>query len=204
MKYILHPGWVTKTNGSWRWISGKELSRLYHIPWDQCFLFHRSIHRIKPNSPDIHLYPRKDGNYTLPIMDPKTEVRESIVISHARQVGDKPPVSLSMLSVPMPRYLGETFQAAVAEMKLPVTGKATIKIAGWHRLDDPNAKQIEDFLTNLGIRLPAQEEVEELRKAKQERDNARAYVVALEEHIQSFDGITLNTRVLKELKKILL
>lgn len=60
-KYALHPGTVvSKTDGDWHFISAKKLATLYRVHISECVIARHPV-------PDlINLYPRHDGNYTLP------------------------------------------------------------------------------------------------------------------------------------------
>lgn len=65
MRYVLHPGDVlSKFDGQVHFISGVMLVRLYGVPPEKCVYANRL--GFKPLSSDVHLYPRYNGDYTLP------------------------------------------------------------------------------------------------------------------------------------------
>lgn len=64
--YVLHPGYVTSRNdGDRHFIDASRLARLYGIPLRDCLRMSqvpaRDLGKV------VHLYPRFDGNYTLPV-----------------------------------------------------------------------------------------------------------------------------------------
>ena len=62
MRYILHPGKVTsRTDGDIHYISALALAKLYGIEPGKYVVYNRYGYREKDG--DIHLYPRRDGNY---------------------------------------------------------------------------------------------------------------------------------------------
>ncbi|WOH61939.1 hypothetical protein [Bradyrhizobium sp. BWC-3-1] len=74
-KYVVHPGVVvSKTDGQYHYIGAMELMRLYGIRPDECEIYEpepwwpQSYYRMAQEQHDglIHLYPRYDGDYTLP------------------------------------------------------------------------------------------------------------------------------------------
>lgn len=67
-KYVLYPGLVrSKTDGQNHYINAVELCRLYQVKWDECIVIDkRKTLCIRNFSKMIHLYPREDGNYSLP------------------------------------------------------------------------------------------------------------------------------------------
>ncbi len=65
MRYILHPGVVTSTNdGDRHPVSAVQLATLYGVKLEDCLIFALRMYREQEG--DIHLFPRTDGNYTLP------------------------------------------------------------------------------------------------------------------------------------------
>lgn len=71
-RYVLHPGWVvSKTDGQRHFIDEQMLMRLYRVHADECTFAYLESTPFKParltvEDPLIHLYPRYDGNYTMP------------------------------------------------------------------------------------------------------------------------------------------
>lgn len=64
-RYVLHPGWVySKNDGDRHFIGGPRLARLYGVDIRQCVFGDVPQYSELPG--DIHLRPRRDGNYTLP------------------------------------------------------------------------------------------------------------------------------------------
>lgn len=69
-KYILCPGYVTSRNdGQRHYITAARLARLYGVRYQECLIddevshLTRGLH-VLPG--DVRLYPRYDGDYTLP------------------------------------------------------------------------------------------------------------------------------------------
>lgn len=63
-RFILCPGWVTsKTDGGSHYISASHLAMLYGLKQGD---FYVEQGNFKLRSPLPRLYPRFDGNYTLP------------------------------------------------------------------------------------------------------------------------------------------
>lgn len=69
-RYVLHPGWVTsKTDGDRHYISASHLAHLYGLRLADCIVMHDDepgVRGYQQQSGDVHLYPRYDGNYSLP------------------------------------------------------------------------------------------------------------------------------------------
>lgn len=64
--YILNPGYVTsKTDGQRHYISAVQLAELYRVDMRDCTIYQPGL-VVKSPRPTRHLYPRFDGNYTLP------------------------------------------------------------------------------------------------------------------------------------------
>lgn len=71
MRYILHPGTVkSKTDGQEHYISAARLARLYGLNLVDCIV-HTEPKSYAFNVYDIHLHPRYDGDYTLPLFSGK-------------------------------------------------------------------------------------------------------------------------------------
>jgi len=72
VRYVLHPGYVTSaTDGQRHWISGTRLAVLHGLDsrdWRGVVFAGERGYRELPG--DVHLYPRRDGNYTLPYAAP--------------------------------------------------------------------------------------------------------------------------------------
>jgi hypothetical protein len=70
MKYILHSGHIHSQNdGERHFISCNQLARLYGVDLRDCVCYpERQFGRLGWQDPPgaIHLYPRSDGNYTIP------------------------------------------------------------------------------------------------------------------------------------------
>ena len=63
-RYLLCPGSViSREDGGLHHISAAELASLYGVPYSECW-----VERISESYPldIIRLYPRRDGDYTLP------------------------------------------------------------------------------------------------------------------------------------------
>ncbi len=66
IKYVLHPGTVvSKVDGDLHFITAAQLAQLYGVRFDECIARETFEARECPAGL-IHLYPRFDGNYTLP------------------------------------------------------------------------------------------------------------------------------------------
>lgn len=64
-KYLLHPGNViSKEDGDKHYISPLKLCDLYGVHPDECLIV---SDRTKNDDSFIHLHPRHDGNYELPV-----------------------------------------------------------------------------------------------------------------------------------------
>ena len=64
VRYVLHPGYVTSaTDGQSDWISDTRLAALYGLPSRVVCASDRGY---RARLGDVHLYPRRDGNYDLP------------------------------------------------------------------------------------------------------------------------------------------
>lgn len=64
-RYVLHPGYVYSANdGDRHFIGGPRLARLYGVDIRYCVFGDVPQYSELPG--DIHLRPRRDGNYTLP------------------------------------------------------------------------------------------------------------------------------------------
>lgn len=62
--YVLHPGWVTSKNDRDRhFITARMLIGLYGVAPSRCRV---ASQRQQPEPGCVHLYPRYDGNYSLP------------------------------------------------------------------------------------------------------------------------------------------
>jgi hypothetical protein len=70
MRYVIHPGYVRSANdGQLHYITAGQLIKLYQLPQNSRVLIIAHAYptpgfREEPG--DVHLYPRRDGNYTLP------------------------------------------------------------------------------------------------------------------------------------------
>lgn len=63
-RYVLHPGWVTSRNdGDRHYITAIRLAELYGVHPACCRV---SSPDAKDKEGEVHLYPRYDGNYSLP------------------------------------------------------------------------------------------------------------------------------------------
>lgn len=73
LKYILHPGEVvSRADGARHYVGALELARLYGVKVSECVSAQdRYIYRLSTDGL-IHLYPRRDGDYTLPKEEPCT------------------------------------------------------------------------------------------------------------------------------------
>lgn len=69
-KYMLHPGRViSKADGQEHYIQADQLARLYGVPLRECEIVAQSdaLYQAHAERKDvIHLYPRFNGDYTLP------------------------------------------------------------------------------------------------------------------------------------------
>lgn len=71
--YILHPGWVSsRYDGDRHYITAARLADLYGLKMQQCAVAPDSEKGwqgwVEPENA-IHLRPRNDGNYVLPVAD---------------------------------------------------------------------------------------------------------------------------------------
>lgn len=65
MRYVLHPGWIhSKNDGDRHFIGGHRLTRLYGVDMRQCI--YGDVSNYIEQEGDIHLYPRYQGDYSLP------------------------------------------------------------------------------------------------------------------------------------------
>ena len=72
-RYILHPGYVTsKNDGERHYISGLRLMQLYGVNRRDCTIIEgdgfRSLSKYRGQPGDVHLHPRRDGDYRLPVL----------------------------------------------------------------------------------------------------------------------------------------
>lgn len=68
-RYVLHPGYITSAHdGQDHFIGGPRLARLYGVDIKQCVWIDRDYF---PQTGDIHLIPREDGDYRIPAEDLK-------------------------------------------------------------------------------------------------------------------------------------
>jgi hypothetical protein len=66
MRYILHPGYVqSKNDRDEHFISGQQLARLYGVDYMACVF--GDVAGYREMEGDVHLWPRFDGNYSLPL-----------------------------------------------------------------------------------------------------------------------------------------
>jgi len=64
-RYAVHPGWVRSKDGDDHFITARRLMELYGVNPRACVVW--DGHQLGRSAHDyIHLYPRHDGNYTLP------------------------------------------------------------------------------------------------------------------------------------------
>jgi len=61
--YAVHPGWVKSADGQEHFITARRLMDLHGVSPRQCVVWTGLGQRL---SDYIHLWPRDDGNYTLP------------------------------------------------------------------------------------------------------------------------------------------
>ncbi len=62
MRYVLHPGFVySKSDGDRHYINGPTLASLYGLDFKQCVMGNSP--RYHPLPGDVHLHPRRDGQY---------------------------------------------------------------------------------------------------------------------------------------------
>lgn len=72
MKYVLHAGYVySKNDGDRHWVSAIRLMGLYRLKGRDCVRIESERderEKLRGVNPDelIHLYPRPDGDYSLP------------------------------------------------------------------------------------------------------------------------------------------
>ncbi len=70
MRYVLHPGYVSSIHdGQFHYITADQLIKLYQLPpnsrvWIITHADPKPGYREEPG--DVHLHPRRDGDYTLP------------------------------------------------------------------------------------------------------------------------------------------
>lgn len=65
MKYIVHPGVVTsRTDGQRHFVSFNQLVSLYGVDVENCIFASDKTHKISAD--DVHLWPKYNGDYTLP------------------------------------------------------------------------------------------------------------------------------------------
>lgn len=65
MRYVLHPGYVLSPHDNQRhFVGGPRLARLYGVDIRDCVFGDELRYRELPG--DIHLFPRSNGDYTLP------------------------------------------------------------------------------------------------------------------------------------------
>lgn len=87
-KYVLCPGWVRSQNdGDRHYIQAWKLARLYGVPPEECITFDppngwpSSLIESAMKAQDLHglirLYPRSDGDYTIPQPPPTTDRSET-------------------------------------------------------------------------------------------------------------------------------
>lgn len=66
IKYALHPGHVVSaSDGDQHYISATTLAHLYGVPFSECLVVTAFTHQRRLSGL-IHLYPRHNGDYTLP------------------------------------------------------------------------------------------------------------------------------------------
>lgn len=71
IKYVLHPGHVTsQTDGQRHYITSMQLAKLYGVSLRECWIVRSGEFWAGGRDTDrlIHLYPRYDGDYTLPVL----------------------------------------------------------------------------------------------------------------------------------------
>ena len=70
MAYVLLPGYITsKIDGDIHYIGARQLAKLYGVDYNECYVINderESLWGHKPQQGDIELYPRTNGNYSLP------------------------------------------------------------------------------------------------------------------------------------------
>ena len=67
VRYVIHPGYlISASDGQEHFVGGPRLTRLYGLDISSRYVVFgdRPGHRDLPG--DIHLYPRFDGDYSLP------------------------------------------------------------------------------------------------------------------------------------------
>lgn len=63
-RYVLHPGWVmSKNDGDRHYITALKLVELYRVHPADCRVYGTEM---PDKEGEVHLWPRYDGNYTLP------------------------------------------------------------------------------------------------------------------------------------------
>lgn len=66
-RYVLHPGFVRSRNdGERHWISFDRLAELYHLPLHDCSAYVSPAEEASGVIEVIHLFPRDNGDYSLP------------------------------------------------------------------------------------------------------------------------------------------
>lgn len=68
-KYVIHPGYViSMSDGQEHYVTARQLIRLYRVNPNECIVISESgdNHRGLNLNDFIHLYPRINGDYTLP------------------------------------------------------------------------------------------------------------------------------------------
>ena len=64
-RYVLHPGYVgSVTDGDEHFIGGPRLAGLYGVDIRSCVFGDMPEYRERDG--DVHLYPKRNGDYTLP------------------------------------------------------------------------------------------------------------------------------------------
>lgn len=70
IRYVIHPGYVTSTNdGDRHYISAGRLALLYGLRLQDCAVMHdddAGVRAYQQQANDVHLYPKQDGDYSLP------------------------------------------------------------------------------------------------------------------------------------------
>lgn len=65
--YVLHSGMVkSATDGQVHYVGAAPLANLYGVSMRDCVIYVSEDRLPRGSRPLVHLYPRDDGNYTLP------------------------------------------------------------------------------------------------------------------------------------------
>ncbi|AWM87351.1 hypothetical protein [Microvirga sp. 17 mud 1-3] len=150
--YVLHPGIVvSRYDGQEHYITAQQLAGLYRVNQNDCAVYRSENDQYRTPRPLVHLYPRDDGNYTLPQYAAGKMLRESLGRHMSGFIG-KPitPIALAEVQAAATQALRETAAAypdLFEETVEAVPCGSNRIVLAW----GPRAQQaLEDDATNAG------------------------------------------------------